>query len=188
MPRITLLEFAILVALTMVSLRAFADDPGLFATLRSDPAEEQRVINAAARSTVVLQNPCSTTQFRIANKFVPIKPVSFDGAGAIVGGARCRCFLETHTPAPCCKRTQLSMPLWLLRLHPEGTRRTVRSVMWQTPSIWSKRKRSCPEQRSRVGVSCGLSRLALRKCSCLCTSFRTRRGPQFPLDRVRRSK
>jgi hypothetical protein len=102
MPRITLVEFAILVALTMVSSRAFADDPELFAKLLGDPAEEQRVINAAARSTVVLQNPCPTTQFRIGNKFVPYKPVSFDNAGAIVGGA-----WKEFVQAEGCGRTRL---------------------------------------------------------------------------------
>lgn len=87
MPRVTLAELAILMASTMVSARAFADDPGLFAKLLSDPTEQQRVVGAAGRSTVVLQNPCPTAQFKIANKFVPIKPASFDSGGAIVGGA-----------------------------------------------------------------------------------------------------
>jgi hypothetical protein len=87
MPRITAVEFAILVVLSTVSSRAFADDRELFAKVLSDATEKQRVINAAARSTVVLQNPCPTAQFRVGDKFVPIRPVSFDGAGAIVGGA-----------------------------------------------------------------------------------------------------
>ena len=87
MPRLTPIAFAIPVAITMVSSRAFADDSGLFAKLLSDPAEQQRVISAAGRSTVVLQSPCPSAQFRIANKFVPYKPVSFDGTGAIVSGA-----------------------------------------------------------------------------------------------------
>jgi hypothetical protein len=87
MPRMTLLEFAILVALRMVSSRALADDSGPFAKLLSDPTQQQRIISAAGRSTVVLQNPCPTAQLRIANTFVPYKPMSFDSAGTIVGGA-----------------------------------------------------------------------------------------------------
>ena len=102
MPRLTLVEFAILVALTMLSSFVFADDSGLFAKLLSDPAEAQRVISAAGRSTVVLQNPCPTAEFRVANKFVPYKPVSFDSTGAIVGGA-----WKEFVQAEGCGRTRL---------------------------------------------------------------------------------
>jgi hypothetical protein len=87
MPRIAAIEFAMLMVLSAGTSRALADDRELFAKLLSDATEKQRVINAAARSTVVVQNPCPTMQFRVGNKFVPVKPVSFDAAGVIIGGA-----------------------------------------------------------------------------------------------------
>jgi len=86
MPRVTQFAFAFIVGIT-VSLRTFADDSGLFAKLVSDRSYQQGLVSAAERSTVVLQNPCPAAQFSIANKFVPYKPVSFDSAGTIVGGA-----------------------------------------------------------------------------------------------------
>ncbi len=102
MPRVVLPDFAILVAIAVVASPAFADNSGLFAKLLSDPTQQQRVIDAAGRSTVVLQNPCPAAQFRIGNKFVPYRPVSFDGAGAIVGGA-----WKEFVQAEGCGRTRL---------------------------------------------------------------------------------
>jgi hypothetical protein len=87
MPRLNQVRLAPLVTLTLVSPLGFADDSGLFAKLLSDPTEQQRVLDAAGRSSVVLQNPCATAQFRIGKKFVPYKPTSFDSNGAIVDGA-----------------------------------------------------------------------------------------------------
>lgn len=52
-----------------------------------DPREQEHVINAARRSTVVLNNQCSSAKFTIVNKFTIYKPVSLDDAGAVVAGA-----------------------------------------------------------------------------------------------------
>jgi hypothetical protein len=52
-----------------------------------DPREQEHVINAARRSTVVLNNQCSSARFTIMNKFTVYKPVSLDDSGAIVAGA-----------------------------------------------------------------------------------------------------
>jgi hypothetical protein len=55
--------------------------------LLSDPTQQQQVVSAAGRSTVVLQNPCPTAQYSIEKKFIPYRPVSLDGTGQIVSGA-----------------------------------------------------------------------------------------------------
>jgi hypothetical protein len=66
---------------------AVADDPALFARLLADPLQQQHVISGAGRATVFLQNPCADARFSIEKKFVPYKPVSFDGTGSIISGA-----------------------------------------------------------------------------------------------------
>lgn len=75
------------VGLCFLSSQAFGDDKAAFAKLLEDPVEQQHVISGAARATVFLQNPCADARFSIEKKFVPFKPLSFDGAGSIVSGA-----------------------------------------------------------------------------------------------------
>jgi hypothetical protein len=102
MPRGTLFELALLIAITLASSCVFADDSAIFAKLLTDPAQQQRVIAAAGRSTVVLQNPCPNTQSSIANRYIPYKPVSFDSTGTIVAGA-----WKQMVQAEGCGRTRL---------------------------------------------------------------------------------
>jgi hypothetical protein len=66
---------------------AVGDDKAAFAKLLQDPLEQQHVISGAGRATVFLQNPCAEARFSIEGRFVPYKPLSFDGSGAIVSGA-----------------------------------------------------------------------------------------------------
>jgi len=66
---------------------AAADEPDSFTKLLRDPVEQQHVISGAGRATVFLQNPCADARFSIEQKFVPYRPLSFDSAGTIVGGA-----------------------------------------------------------------------------------------------------
>lgn len=75
------------VGLCLVSAQALGDDNAAFAKLLEDPTQQQHVISGARRSTVFLQNPCADAQFSVENKFVPYKPLSFDGSGTIVSGA-----------------------------------------------------------------------------------------------------
>jgi|SRR5579863_209873 len=70
-----------------VSRAAFSDDQGAFARLLGDPSEQQHVINAAARSTVFLQNPCPAAQFAIEKQDVPYKPILTDARGRLSRGA-----------------------------------------------------------------------------------------------------
>src|SRR5919108_6279523 len=71
----------------LLSARAVGDDTAAFAKLLEDPTEQQHVISGAGRATVFLQNPCADARFSIEKKFVPYKPLSFDGSGTIISGA-----------------------------------------------------------------------------------------------------
>jgi hypothetical protein len=65
---------------------ALADDSAQLATFLNDPVMRQNLINAAAKSTVVVQNPCSTAQYRVANMPNVVKPMVFDSAGHATAG------------------------------------------------------------------------------------------------------
>jgi hypothetical protein len=74
-------------ALCLLSAQAVADDQAAFAKLLQDPREQQHVISGAGRTTAFLHNPCADARFSIEKRYVPYKPVSFDGSGTIVSGA-----------------------------------------------------------------------------------------------------
>ncbi len=72
---------------TLLAARAvFADDRAVLARLLSDPKEQQVVINAASRSTVLLQNPCPSAQLSIEKRYLPYKPATLDDTGRILSG------------------------------------------------------------------------------------------------------
>lgn len=66
--------------------QARADDSSAYTTFLNDPGLRQNIINAAARSTVILQNPCSEAQYRVATNPIVIKPMAFDPSGGPVAG------------------------------------------------------------------------------------------------------
>lgn len=64
-----------------------AADQTAFQKIVADPNVQQHVLAAARRSTVMLQNPCSGAEFTLLNDFAIYHPPTFDGAGAMIGGA-----------------------------------------------------------------------------------------------------
>jgi hypothetical protein len=71
----------------VLSLAARADDQVVIAKLMANPSEQQSVLSAAQRSTVVLQNPCPSAQYNIETKYFPYTPPVLDSAGQITSGA-----------------------------------------------------------------------------------------------------
>jgi hypothetical protein len=65
---------------------ALADDSAQFETFLKDPVMRQNLINAAAKSTVIVQNPCSTAQYSVATRPMVLKPMVFDTAGHPTAG------------------------------------------------------------------------------------------------------
>lgn len=63
-----------------------ADDKPLFLKFVSDPTQQQHVIDAAKRSTVVLYNPCPDAQFKITGKMGFLITPRFDDSGKLVSG------------------------------------------------------------------------------------------------------
>jgi hypothetical protein len=81
-------QAAALMGLLAISAQASrGDDTAALTRLLSDHEEQQHVISAAARSTVVLQNPCADAQFTIEPRYVLYRPLSFDDTGRITSGA-----------------------------------------------------------------------------------------------------
>lgn len=70
----------------LVASSGRADDQSAFSHLLADQTLQQRILDAAGRSTVVLENPCLAAQYTLDNKpFVHNAP-AFDGSGRIVAG------------------------------------------------------------------------------------------------------
>lgn len=69
-----------------VLLPAHAEETA-FSRMLSDPAGQKQVVRIAARSTVMLRNPCVDARFDVQKNFVIYKPPAFDARGAIVSGA-----------------------------------------------------------------------------------------------------
>ncbi len=67
--------------------RAIADDQSALIKMLSDPVEQQHVISAAGRSTVLMQNPCASAAFSIGKRFVIYKQPTFDNAGRLGDGS-----------------------------------------------------------------------------------------------------
>jgi hypothetical protein len=77
--------FGVLVGMT-AGRSALADDDPQFTTFLKDPVMRQNLINAAAKSTVILQNPCATAQYSVALKPFVLKPMVFDSVGHPTAG------------------------------------------------------------------------------------------------------
>lgn len=80
-----------LAAVCAVLLLAFtnpvrADDGTAYTTFLNDPNLRQNIINAASRSTVILQNQCAEAQYRVATAPMVLKPMAFDASGGPVAG------------------------------------------------------------------------------------------------------
>lgn len=65
---------------------AHADDNAAYTNFLNDPNLRQNIINAASRSTVILQNPCAEAQYRVATTPIVLKPMAFDASGGPVAG------------------------------------------------------------------------------------------------------
>lgn len=76
--------FGIVIGL-IIARPALADDERYSAFLK-DPVLRQNIINAAAKSTVILQNPCPTAQYSVATTPIILKPMDFDSAGLATAG------------------------------------------------------------------------------------------------------
>ena len=79
------ISFATIIAL--MPTMAIAENNSGLSKFMSDPVEQQHVLEAAKRSTVIIQNPCPSTDFKILDKFTPVKPIAFDSSGKIIDGA-----------------------------------------------------------------------------------------------------
>jgi len=66
---------------------AIAKGQDALVKLLTDPAHQRRVIDAAGRSTVLLQNPCPSATFDIERRFVVYKQPTFDNLGGLGDGA-----------------------------------------------------------------------------------------------------
>jgi hypothetical protein len=71
---------------TVADQPALADDVAQFATFLKDPVMRQNLINAAAKSTVIVQNPCSAAQYSVATTPIVLKRMVFDSAGHPAAG------------------------------------------------------------------------------------------------------
>jgi hypothetical protein len=58
-----------------------------FARAVSDPREQSMVVDAAKRSNVVLESPCSEAHYSIADQFSIFEPLKFDNAGTLLSGS-----------------------------------------------------------------------------------------------------
>ena len=65
---------------------AHADDSAAYTNFLNDPSLRQNIINAAARSTVMLQNPCAEAEYRVGTSPLVFKPMAFDSSGGPVAG------------------------------------------------------------------------------------------------------
>jgi hypothetical protein len=69
-----------------LAIAAAEEQPPLVKLLR-DPTEQQHVLSVAARSAVMLRNPCPTAQFTLEDKISFYKQPVFDSTGNVVEGA-----------------------------------------------------------------------------------------------------
>jgi hypothetical protein len=66
---------------------AVAQEQTLLERVLVDPTERAHVLAAARRSTVVLNEPCKSATFALADGVVLYRPVTADATGAVDGGA-----------------------------------------------------------------------------------------------------
>jgi len=76
-----------LCVLATCSVPARADDQALFSRFLSDPVQRQHVLDAAKRSSVVLNNPCPSAEFAINGKVAIHTPPQFDNSEQPISGA-----------------------------------------------------------------------------------------------------
>lgn len=69
------------------SASARGDDLDRFRAVLAGAEVEQHILDAAKKSTVLLEDPCPSAQFSAVNRVAILKPPAFDRAGAMVGGA-----------------------------------------------------------------------------------------------------
>jgi len=87
----------------------FADDNADFSKMVSDPTEQKQVLKVAMQSGVVLNNPCTSANISILNKFTFYKPVAFDSAGHPAAGA----WKQSITEKGCGQDRLLNVFFWL---------------------------------------------------------------------------
>jgi hypothetical protein len=75
-----------LVASSLVASSGRADDQSAFSQLLNDQTLQQRILDAAGRSTVMIQNPCPSAHYAIDNKLFIHTAPTLDSSGRIVGG------------------------------------------------------------------------------------------------------
>jgi hypothetical protein len=70
----------------LVASPSHADNQSAFSQLLANRALRQQIVQAAGRSQVMLENPCSSAQYTLDDKvFLHAEP-AFDSAGHVVGG------------------------------------------------------------------------------------------------------
>jgi len=81
--RLVVASAALLLAFANTS---HAEDNAAYTNFLNDSNLRQSIINAASRSTVILQNPCAEAQYRVATMPVVLKPMAFDASGGPIAG------------------------------------------------------------------------------------------------------
>lgn len=84
---VRILPAAVSTALLLIfANNTHAEDGAAYTNYLNDPGLRQSIINAAARSTVIIQNPCAEAQYRVATSPLVFKPMAFDSSGGPIAG------------------------------------------------------------------------------------------------------
>lgn len=84
---ISLVALSLAFMLAAMPIVALGDDKADLLRVVADPVVQQRVLNAAKRSSVVINDSCPSAQFNLTDNLVIYKPLLRDTAGALIGGA-----------------------------------------------------------------------------------------------------
>jgi len=87
MQRVKNVSSAIVIGvMSFVASSGRADDQSAFARLLNDQTLRQRVLDAAGRSTVMIQNPCPSARYALDDKLLIRTAPALDVSGRIVAG------------------------------------------------------------------------------------------------------
>jgi hypothetical protein len=86
MQRMKSVASAIVLGVVSFASSGRADDQSALSQLLNDQTLQQRILDAAGRSTVMIQNPCASAHYALENKLFIHTAPTLDSSGRIVAG------------------------------------------------------------------------------------------------------
>jgi hypothetical protein len=203
--------------LGLVASSGRADDQSAFSQLLADQTLRQHILDAAGRSTVMLQNPCPSAQYTLEDKrFVRTAP-AFDSSGHIVAGDWLQAVHEqgcdqtrvlnvlllvqgpnsiatipllpgtTHA-GPVLQKDAVKYAVQVIAAVPGEMIPIARLGMLKIQNLYPTKAPRCRVVTDRPGGSYGRSCRACRRCRYPCSLFQTPPERPYLLDPTRQSR